>query len=80
VNWGGEPSSIEEWCRYLGELTGLAVRFDETPDTIGSVTIDRTKLGSLAPAPTVDLRDGLARMVAARFPDLAPERSWPAPG
>ena len=80
VNWGGEPSSIEEWCTYLGELTGLPVRFDETTDTIGSVTIDRSKLRSLAPAPTVDLHDGLARMVAARFPDLAPERSWPAPG
>ena len=80
VNWGGEPSSIEEWCTYLGELTGLAVRFDETPNTIGSVTIDRTKLRGLAPAPTVDLRDGLRRMVAARYPDLAPEGSWPAPG
>ena len=80
VNWGGEPSSIEEWCAYLGELTGLPVRFDETPNTIGSVTIDRTKLLHLAPPPTVDLRDGLRRMVAARFPDLVPESSWRAPG
>ena len=80
VNWGGQPSSIEEWCAYLGELTGLPVRFDETPNTIGSVTIDRTKLLHLAPPPTVDLRDGLRRMVAARFPDLVPESSWRAPG
>jgi UDP-glucuronate 4-epimerase len=70
VNWGGEPSSIEAWCAYLGELTGLPVRFDETPNTIGSVTVDRTKLLGLAPPPAVDLRDGLRRMVAARFPDL----------
>jgi nucleoside-diphosphate-sugar epimerase len=80
VNWGGEPSSIEEWCSYLAELTGLTARFEETPDTIGSVTIDRTKLLQLAPAPTVDLRDGLRRMVAARYPDLVPEGSWPSTG
>jgi UDP-glucuronate 4-epimerase len=71
VNWGGEPSSIEEWCGYLAELTGLALRFEETPSTLGAVTIDRTRLLGLAPPPTVDLREGLRQMVAARFPDLA---------
>ena len=71
VNWGGEPSTIEEWCAALGELTGLRPSFEETPNTIGSVTIDRTRLLELAPPPTVALGDGLARMVAARFPDLA---------
>ncbi|HWW45818.1 MAG TPA: NAD(P)-dependent oxidoreductase [Acidimicrobiia bacterium] len=70
VNWGGEPSSIEEWCGMLAELTGLEARFDETPHTLGSVTIDRHKLLDLAPAPRVSLDDGLRRMVAARFPDL----------
>jgi hypothetical protein len=71
VNWGGAPSSIEEWCGYLAELTGLALRFEETPSTLGAVTIDRTRLLGLAPPPTVDLREGLRQMVAARFPDLA---------
>jgi UDP-glucuronate 4-epimerase len=70
VNWGGEPSSIEEWCGMLAALTGLEARFDETPHTLGSVTIDRHKLLDLAPAPRVTLDDGLRRMVAARFPDL----------
>ena len=70
VNWGGEPSSIEEWCGMLAELTGLEARFDETPNTIGSVTIDRHRLLDLAPRPTVALADGLRRMVSARFPDL----------
>jgi len=71
VNWGGEPSSIEEWCATLGELTGLTPAFEETPSTIGSVTIDRTRLLDLAPAPSVPLEEGLWRMVAARYPDLA---------
>ena len=70
VNWGGEPSSIEEWCTILGELTGLEPRFEETTNTLGAVTIDRTRLLDLAPAPTVPLRDGLRRLVAARHPDL----------
>src|ERR1700674_1338648 len=70
VNWGGEASSIGGWCPILGELTGLEPRFEETPHTIGSVTIDRTRLLDLTPAPTVTLRDGLRRLVAARQPDL----------
>jgi nucleoside-diphosphate-sugar epimerase len=70
VNWGGEPSSIEEWCTILGELTGLEPHFEETANTLGAVTIDRTRLLELAPAPTVPLRDGLRRLVAARHPDL----------
>jgi len=70
VNWGGEPSSIEEWCGMLAELTGLEARFDETSHTLGSVTIDRHKLLDVAPAPGVALADGLRRMVTARFPDL----------
>jgi nucleoside-diphosphate-sugar epimerase len=70
VNWGGEASSIEEWCTILGELTGLEPRFEETANTLGSVTIDRARLLDLAPGPTVALRDGLRRLVAARHPDL----------
>jgi UDP-glucuronate 4-epimerase len=70
VNWGGEASSIEEWCTILGELTGLEPRFEETTNTLGSVTIDRTRLLDLAPAPEVTLSDGLRRLVAARHPDL----------
>jgi hypothetical protein len=70
VNWGGEPSSIEEWCGMLAELTGLEARFEESSHTLGSVTIDRHKLLGVAPPPHVALADGLRRMVAARFPDL----------
>lgn len=70
VNWGGEPASIEEWAAYLGELTGLEPTFEETPNTIGSVTIDRTRMHDLIGPAQVDWKDGMRRLVEARFPDL----------
>jgi hypothetical protein len=76
VNWGGDPVSIEDWCAYLGELTGLEPKFEETPHTIGSVTIDRARMHELIGPAEVEWQDGMRRMVEARFPDLlakAPE-------
>lgn len=70
VNWGGEASSIEEWCTILGQITGVEPQFEETEQTISSVCVDRTRLTSLAGEPTVTLEEGLGRMVAARRPDL----------
>jgi UDP-glucuronate 4-epimerase len=83
VNWGGDPVSIEDWCAYLAELTGLEPKFEETPNTIGSVTIDRTRMHELIGPAQVDWKDGMRRMVEARFPDLlakpAPEPATPEP-
>ena len=70
VNWGGEPASIEEWCALLGELTGLEPTFEETPDTIGSVFVDLTRMHELVGDTTVGWRDGIRRMVEARHPEL----------
>jgi nucleoside-diphosphate-sugar epimerase len=70
VNWGGAPASIEEWCGILGDLTGLEAKFDETPDTIGSVHVDLTRLHELAGPASVSIEDGMRRMVAARHPEL----------
>lgn len=70
VNWGGAPSSLDEWCTYLGELTGLTPDFVETEKTIAGVPIDVTKLTKIAgPMDKVDIRAGLKRMVEARHPD-----------
>lgn len=71
VNWGGEASSIEEWCRILGELTGLEPTFEVTEQTISSVCVDTTRLRGMVGELEVPLREGLARMVAARRPDLS---------
>jgi nucleoside-diphosphate-sugar epimerase len=70
VNWGGEQASIEEWCALMGELTGLVPTFEETPNTIGSVFVDLTKMHDIAGATEVGWRDGIRRMVEARHPEL----------
>ncbi len=70
VNWGGDPATIEEWCAYLGELTGLEPKFDETDNTIGSVTCDLTRMHELIGKAEVPWRDGMRRMVEARAPEM----------
>ena len=71
VNWGGtDPVSVEEWCSYLGVLTGLAVAFEPTAATIDSVMVDLTRLHALVGTTSVPWREGMRRMVAARHPEL----------
>ena len=73
VNWGGsQAASIEEWCGYLGELTGLAPRFAPTTETIDSVEIDLTRIHDLVGPTTVHWKDGMRRMVESRHPELLP--------
>jgi UDP-glucuronate 4-epimerase len=71
VNWGGDQAvSVEEWCGYLSELTGVAVKFAPTRDTIDSVQIDLTRMHELVGTTSVGWRDGMRRMVEARHPEL----------
>ncbi|HVX19589.1 MAG TPA: NAD(P)-dependent oxidoreductase [Acidimicrobiales bacterium] len=71
VNWGGEDVvSIEEWCGFLTELTGIEAEFGENPAMIGSVVPDLTKMRELVGPATIAWRDGVRRMVQARRPDL----------
>ncbi len=80
VNWGGEDAvSIEEWCAYLGELTGLEAEIAPTAATIDSVQIDLERMHELVGRPQVSWRDGFRRMVAARRPELLVAGA-PAPG
>jgi len=71
VNWGGDAAvSIEEWCTYLGELTGIEVRFEPTEHTIDSVQLDLTRMHEIAGRSAVDWKDGMRQMVAARHGEL----------
>jgi nucleoside-diphosphate-sugar epimerase len=71
VNWGGdEAASIEEWCGHLSSLTGVAVTFAPTTDTIDSVDIDLTRMHDLVGRTTVPWKQGMHRMVRARHPEL----------
>ena len=66
VNWGGsEVVSIEEWCTYMGELTGLTPTFNQTKDMIPSVVCDLTKLNATGFVPRVSWREGIRRQVEA---------------
>jgi UDP-glucuronate 4-epimerase len=70
VNWGGsEAVSIEEWCEYLAELTGIEARFEPTAQTIDSVQIDTTRMHELIGRTSVDWREGMKRMAQALHPD-----------
>jgi nucleoside-diphosphate-sugar epimerase len=71
VNWGGAvPVSVEEWCSYLGEITGLTPEFVPTDQTIDSVMVNLSRLHSLVGETQVPWRQGMADMVAARHPEL----------
>jgi nucleoside-diphosphate-sugar epimerase len=71
VNWGGdERVSVEEWCDYLGVLTGVPVRCEPTVQSLASVALDLTRMHELIGHTTVPWRDGFRRMVAAQRPDL----------
>ena len=61
---------MEEWCSYLGDLTGLSVEFERTDATIVSVMVDLTRLHDLVGTTAVPWREGMRRMVAARHPEL----------
>jgi hypothetical protein len=71
VNWGGHDAvSIEEWCAYFGELTGIEPQFFPTDMTLQSVSVDVTKMEQLVGKPSVGWKDGWRRIVRAHYPDL----------
>ncbi len=71
VNWAGsEDTTIEEWCRYLGMLTGLEPKFDKTEKALMPLPLDVSLLETKAGKSEVSWRKGLERMVRARNPEL----------
>lgn len=71
VNWGGEDVvSVQEWCAYITELTGVEIPLQEGPTAMPSVVADLTKQHELVGAATVGWKDGMRRMLEVRHPDL----------
>jgi nucleoside-diphosphate-sugar epimerase len=72
VNWAGiQAVSVEEWCVFLAAELGRTARFHYSEDAIQRVACDTTRYEELVDcANTVDWRDGMRRMVRARYPDL----------
>ncbi|MBW2243669.1 MAG: NAD(P)-dependent oxidoreductase, partial [Deltaproteobacteria bacterium] len=71
VNWAGsEDTCIEEWCAYLGELTGLEPKLTAGDQTLAPLPLDVSKLEARVGPSQVSWREGLRRMVEARNPEL----------
>jgi len=71
INWGGsERVSIEQWCAYIGELTGLEPKFNRTEQTLAALPIDVSLLEQKVGKTQVSWRDGIRRMIEARNPEL----------
>jgi nucleoside-diphosphate-sugar epimerase len=71
VNWGGDEGvSIEEWCSYFQELTGLEPKIVPTEQSIPRNDLDLTRMHELIGHTTVPWRDGFRRMVETQRPDL----------
>jgi len=71
VNFGGsQRASIEEWCTYMGELTGLEPTFQDNPKAFGSLCIDTARMHELIGETRVDWRDGVRSLVENLAPEL----------
>ena len=71
VNFGGSQKvSIEQWCAYIGELTGLEAKFQDNPQAFGSLCIDTQKMHELIGETRVNWRDGIRSQIKHLAPDL----------
>ena len=71
LNWGGsECVSIEDWCGYLAELTGLEPKLDYTRETLGPLPLDLERMHKSLGRTKLPWREGIRRMVRARNPEL----------
>ena len=74
VNFGGsDKTSIEQWCAYLGELTGLNPVFNDNPRAFGSLNIDTQRMHELIGPTQVPWKEGILRQVRALAPQLLKE-------
>jgi len=70
VNWSGsETVSIEDYCRYMGELVGVEPKFEVSPDVHPPLWPDTTRMHTVLGETRVPWREGFRRMVAARYPE-----------
>jgi nucleoside-diphosphate-sugar epimerase len=71
LNWSGDEAvEVEDYCRYMGELTGLAVRFERSGEAIHHFRLDNSERQKLLGPCKIHWRQGLRDMIAARHPEL----------
>ncbi len=70
VNFSGDdPVSIEEYCRYSGELLGVEPRFRYTDETYPANQMDTTLMHEVLGPCEVGWREGFKRLLEACFPE-----------
>lgn len=70
VNFSGDdPVSIEDYCRYAGELLGVEPRFRYTDETYPANQIDTTLMHEVLGHCEVGWREGFRRLLEECFPD-----------
>ncbi len=71
VNWSGsETVSIEDYCRYMGELVGIEPVFEYTTETHTPLWPDTTHMHATLGKTRIPWREGMRRMIEARHPEL----------
>lgn len=71
VNLAGKQHvSVEEWCAYMGELTGLTPIFNSTEKALGNLTADTVKMTGLIGAVETDWKEGMRNMIEVMAPQL----------
>lgn len=78
VNWAGdEHATVQEWCRYVGELVGVAadVSVKEEPGTLLGSIADKTKRAAITGPCRVGWREGIRATLEARHPGAVAGRS-----
>ena len=71
VNWcGAEHVSIEEWCAWLGELTGLEPKLAPTDQTLESVMTSDARMREIVGPAEVPWKEGLRELVETLAPEL----------
>lgn len=72
VNWAGsETVSVEDYCRFMGNLVGIEPIFEYSPDAHPPLWPDVTRMHEVLGRTKVPWREGFRRMIAARHPELA---------
>ena len=72
VNWSGDEGvSVQEWCAYIGELSGMTpdVQVKVMPGTSRGSIADATKRISLTGPCKVSWREGIRRTFESRYPN-----------
>lgn len=68
VNWSSaEPVSIEQWCSFIAEQTGLTASFDYGDNNLQSVVSDNSRFTAIAGDTSVNWQEGIKRLLTEHY-------------